>query len=119
MCGSDWEDAHVFTRVLVFGMVHVCVYVSGPGVYMFIHTCLPVLVSLHVVHTHAHSWSAHKPPVHRPCFPRLGNSCHNPKQAQMPPEICGVPGHHRLSISPGNKSSYTRGGGRLTGLTQV
>ena len=54
MCGSDLEDAYVFTGVHVFGTApmciwHTCVSVALKSVHS--HVCLPVLVSLHVVHT--------------------------------------------------------------------
>lgn len=56
LCGSDLADAYVFTGVHVFGTAPVCIWhcVSVALKSVHSHVCLPVLVSLHVVHTCAH-----------------------------------------------------------------
>lgn len=55
LCGSDLADAYVFTGVHAWNCTRVygtCVSVALKSVHS--HVCLPVLVSLHVVHTCAH-----------------------------------------------------------------
>lgn len=68
MSGSDLEEAHVFIGVHVFGIAPMCIRYTCVSVRVALecvhsHVCLPVLVSLHVMHTWAHCWGAHKPPV--------------------------------------------------------
>ena len=58
MCGSDLEDAHVFTGVHEFVTAPMCIRQTCVSVALksvCSHICLPVFVSLHLVHTCAHS----------------------------------------------------------------
>lgn len=108
-CGPDLEEMHMYSHV--FGIAQ-CMYgtcvcpCEWPwSVHVCSHTCVPV--SLHVVHTQAHTCpllGSLSTPSPQASFSQAWQSLPRSQAAQMPQEICGVPVTEGSRFSPGTKA---------------